>query len=326
MKTVSIFLLLLMPHLLSAQDVERMGNICLNPYVPEDIQMDTQPRHLLMDKLSQIATANGVAGSGIDNRFVITANIRELSKTVTETVPEKTVIRLSVSFYVGDGIDGTLFSSANKELIGIGSNEADAYRAAIRKITVRDRLLIDCVNEGKSRILSYYDQMAGKIIAAARSAVSSGDYDGAINMLFVIPMQCKAYQQAQSLIADYSQQQIENRNQTLLAEAQATWGSSPNRSGASKTQAILNGIQYPSAKVIAEVNRLCHEMSGRLQEIDNQEWQREMKEMQNKHSREMARIQNEKERSIAYINAAASVARVWAANRPKVVYRIYHWW
>jgi len=67
-------------------------------------------------------------------------------------------------------------------------------------------------------------------------------------------------------------------------------------------------------------------MLSRLQEIDNQEWQREMQEMQNRHKREIARIQSEKERSIAYINAAASVARVWAANRPKVIYRIYHWW
>jgi hypothetical protein len=290
------------------------------------MQVDAQSRELLSDKLSQIVTVNGIAGQGVDNRCVITANIQRLNMTVTETVPAKTALRLSVSIYIGDGIDGTLFSSVNKELTGIGNNEADAYKAAIRKIPVRDRLFIDCVNEGKSRILKYYDQMAVKIIAAAKSAAASGDYDGAINMLFVIPMQCKDYQEAQALVADYARQQIENTNQKLMVNAQAAWVASPDRNGASNAQAYLNDIQFPSAKILSEVNRLCSEMSSRLQEIDNQEWQREMQEMQNRHKREIARIQSEKERSIAYINAAASVARVWAANRPKVIYRIYHWW
>ena len=67
-------------------------------------------------------------------------------------------------------------------------------------------------------------------------------------------------------------------------------------------------------------------MSSRLSEIDNQKWNSEMQEMQNRHNTEMAQIESQKQRSIAYINAAASVARVYAANRPKVIYRIYHWW
>ena len=51
-----------------------------------------------------------------------------------------------------------------------------------------------------------------------------------------------------------------------------------------------------------------------------------MKELENSHKEEMSRIKSEEERSVAYINAAASVARTWAANRPKVVYRVYRWW
>lgn len=320
-----LFALIATP-VICAQDSERMGMISLTPYIPEDTEITSNARPYLLDKLSQIATIGGLAGQGVDNRFVITANVREIKKTITASIPQKTAMRISVSIYIGDGIDGTLFASANKEVTGIGDSADEAYISAIRKIPVHDSALVGCVNEGKKRIIEYYDKISSSIIRSATATAASGDYQGAINQLFTIPMQCIRYEEAQSRIADISSQQIENENQTLLANARAVWGASPDRNGAERAEEYLNGIQYPTPEISTGIKQLCSEMSSRLSEIDNQKWNSEMQEMQNRHNTEMAQIESKKQRSIAYINAAASVARVYAANRPKVIYRIYHWW
>jgi hypothetical protein len=39
----------------------------------------------------------------------------------------------------------------------------------------------------------------------------------------------------------------------------------------------------------------------------------------------MAKIESEKQQNIASVNAAASVARAYYNNRPRVVYHV-HWW
>ena len=337
MRIKTLIIILMATITVHAQDAERMGMISLVPYIPEDTEISGEARAYLIDKLSQIATVGGLSGQGVDNRFVITANIRELKKTVTATSPQKTAMRISVSLYIGDGIDGTLFASANKEVTGIGSNAEDAYISAIRKIPARDPAIVQCINEGKARIIEYYDNMSGSIINSAKTSAASGDYQGAINKLFSIPMQCRRYNEAQQLVAEIYSKQVENDNQTLLANARSAWGASPDREGAEKAWEFLSGIQFPSSTVSSEVKKLSAEMSARLSEKDNQEWKMEMQESQNRHKaemqeaqnrhdEEMAQIQSHKERSIALINAAASVARVRAANRPRVIYRIYHWW
>lgn len=309
-----------------AQVTERIGMITLVPYIPEDVEMDNVTRQYLLDKLSQIAIIGGGAGQGIDNRFVITANVRVISKTMTATIPQKTALRISFSLYIGDGIEGTLFATANKEVTGIGKEEDDAYITAIRKLPTNDRAFVSCVNEGKKRIIEYYDKISGSVISSAKTLAAMGDNQGAINKLFTIPMQCVGYEDAQDLIADISRQYVEQENLQLLNKARSAWGASPNSQGAETAYEHLSRIQYPSPDISSGIKQLCLEMSNRLAEIDNQEWKRQMKAMQNRHESELAQIESQKQRSIAYVNAAASVAKAYVANRPRIIYRIYQWW
>ena len=323
---IQLLLLAFFVTICHAQDNEQIGMICLVPYVPDEMEINVEARQYLLDKLSQIATAGGLSGQGVDNRFVITANICHLNKTTTSTIPQKTVMHLSVSIYIGDGISGTLFASANKEVKGVGNDETDAYISAIRNIPTRAADFQNCVYEGKKRIIEYYDKMANGIICSAKANAEAGEYQEATNLLLTIPVQCKDYQNAQALVAEISKRQIDNENQEMLANARAAWGASPDRNGASRAKEYLDNIHYPSPDVSKGIMHLCSSMSSRLSEIDNQVWMKEIKEVQNRHKKEMALIDSQNQRTIAYINAAASVARVYAANRPRVVYRIYNWW
>lgn len=318
-----------MPHSssLKAQGIDdKIGMISLNPYVDENENLDAAGTSALLSKLSQIATVAGTSGEGFDNRFVITAHITELEASTTATALPKTAVKVAIGIYVGDGIDGTLFSSYVKELKGIGDSKEQAYASAIKKLQVRDPQLLQSIELGKQRIVDYYDQVSPEILRTAEAAAGSGKYDEAVSMLFAIPMSCRDYQKAQQMIAKYGEISLENANQLLINNARAAWSASPDENGAAQAMQLLNQLNVPSAKALADAKALSNEIASRLKAVSDREWQLTVQQEQHAHSEQMARIQSEKEQNIAVVNAAASAARAYYKSRPPVVYHVHSWW
>ena len=200
MKKIYIIILAIMTNIVSYGQTngDRIGSISLNPFILEEENLDESSTIALRNKLQQIATVAGMTGEGFDNRFVITAHLQELEKSETATIPSKTAIKAAATIYIGDGIDGTLFSSYTTEIKGIGDTESQAYSSIIRKIQVRDPKLQEAVETGKQRIIQYYDQIAPNIISSAQAAAKGGNFDEAISMLFAIPMANSQFSTAQS--------------------------------------------------------------------------------------------------------------------------------
>lgn len=300
---------------LRAQTVnDGIGQICLNPYIPESECLGEQSYSMLMSKLQQIATINGMSGTGFDNRFIITAHLQITKNCQTQTIPQNNAVRLNIGIYVGDGLDGTLFSNYTYETQGIGNTEDNAVTSAIKKINVAQPKLQEAIALGKRRILDYYENMADGIIKAATAAASAGSYDEAVNMLFSIPMANGKYQAAQDLIAKYAEKSLDDKNMTVVRKACSAWSADPTEQGAAEANDILEDVKAPSAKVQKEMTSLKKDMASRLKAESDREYQLRAKEQQNAHDKQMAAIK-----------AAASVAKAYAANRPKVVYR-YLWW
>ena len=178
---------------------------------------------------------------------------------------------------------------------------------------------------GKERILQYYNQISGNILKTAEADAKAGHYEEAISALFSIPMACKDYDVAQALIARYGAVALETSNMKIIADARAAWSSMPNEEGASKAMGLLNQLQTPSDKVLAEAKKLSDEIAARLKTISDREWQLTVLQTQNEHKEQMAQIESEKQQNIASVKAAASVARAYYNSRPRVVYHV-HWW
>ncbi len=325
-RTIIIVLLLIgIPTIILAQQEEGLGKISLNPYIPESENIGTKALKSLTSKLGQIATVAGMSGKGFDNRFVITAHLQELDCETTATYPPKTALRASINIYVGDGIDGTLFSSYSKEYKGFGDSREDAYAAIVKKLKTNDPELLRSIEVGKERIVQYYNQVSGNIIKTAEADANAGHYEKAITTLFSIPMACKDYNAAQDLIARLGVVSLETSNMKLIEDARAAWNANPSEEGASKAINLLNQLQTPSAKTLASAKVLSNEIGTRLKSISDREWQLTVQQSQNEHEVEMAKIESEKQQNIATVNAAASVARAYYNNRPRVVYHV-HWW
>lgn len=306
--------LLSFAFVLKAQTGNAVGQICLNPYIPDSEGLGEQAYSMLMSKLQQIASIGGMSGAGFDNRFIITAHVQKTESRQTQTIPQRNAVRLNIGIYVGDGLDGTLFSSYIYEAKGVGNTEDHAMASAIKKIDAAQPELQRVITAGKQRIITYYDNSAGTIMNAAAASASAGNYDEAVNMLFSIPMCNSKYQAAQNRIAQYAAKSLDGKNMAVVSKARSAWSADPTEQGADEANQILDDIQTPSAKVQNEVASLQKEMASRLKANNDREYQLRTKEQQNAHDKQMAAIK-----------AAASVAKAYAANRPKVVYH-YLWW
>jgi hypothetical protein len=311
-----------------------VGKIALIPYISKSY--GSQVDALLTNKLQQIATIGGMSGAGFDDRFIITARLLANDKQQTATIPQKTALRLSVTLYIGDGHDGTLYSSWETELRGIGNSDTQAYLSALRKLSVNNSDLQAFVERGKQRIVTYYNSASKDIMASAKALAVAGKHNQAVIKLLAIPSTSNAYEQAQELIAQYGMRAVENYNQELLGKAQAAWGANPDENGASVARRYLAQISYPSATISNKMQQLSNQMATRLGKISDQQWRLLMQESKQWHERQMSRIEGYNEREKARIESdrdqkvatILGIAQVEAAraSRPIVKYTINHWW
>lgn len=311
----------------------QVGKISLIPFLKDSY--DQQVNTLLINKLQQIATQNGMAGAGFDDRFIITAHLHPISAEKTATIPSKSAVKLSVALYIGDGFDGTLFSSMETELKGVGKDDTQAYMNAVRRLSPTNVEVQAFVKKGCDRIVAYYDNISPSIISRAKALAKSSKHDEAIVALLAIPSSSKSFEQAQSLIAEYGKPALENRNLELINQARATWSASPTESGASQARQLLCGINYPSINVQRQARELTSEMSAHLKQEQKHQWELLMQESQNWHERQMeriegeielekARIESDRDQRVATILGAAQVEAAWA-SRPIVNYTV-NWW
>ena len=305
-------LLLVMVSISWGQELS-FGKITISPYIPEDTEFDSTSARLLKSKLLQIVTTNEAVG-GFDRRFVIVPSVNILSETETGTIPQKISMKVNITFYVGDGVAGSLFNFSNTEVTGVGDSHADALYSAIRKINVKDADLQALITEAKKRIVEYYNTTAPTLIKEAESFMASYEYEEALARLSVIPSLCSSYDKAQSLISTCGNKIIERDNNVLLTKAKAAWSSNPNEIGASEASSYLSQIIISSTYYKKEMDKLTNQMCQRLTQLENKRI-------------ELAKVQIlSKERLEAErINASARVTSAFISSLPNLVFNIFRW-
>ena len=209
------------------QDLE-FGKITINPYIPAESGVEGTAAKLLEIKLKRIVTTSDATG-GFDRRFVIVPELNILSENTTASIPQKTSLKASITFFIGDGVSGSLFGSIDMEVTGIGDNHESALYSAIRKIPANNKELQGLIVECKQRIVKYYNNAAPALIKEAEKCMAGMDYETALSKLAVIPALCKDYDKAQKLIIQCGKKILEKNNAELLVAAQATWNASPDR-------------------------------------------------------------------------------------------------
>jgi hypothetical protein len=318
MKKLLFFLLALSPVFgafaqNSQGKVDDFGRITLAAYVPEQIdEMPVSARSILSNKLSQIVTESGMGGSAMNERFIITANVSVMSKNITATTPAMHALSLDITLYIGDGIDGTKFSSTSVSVKGVGENETKAYISAIKGINANNNAIKTFIESGKAKILKYYNTKCDFIISDAQSLASQGRYDEAFYKLSGIPEISKdCYNKARSIIIPIYKKHRDKICQTSLMEAKTIWAASQNYEGAVAAGDILSQID-PTAACYGEVKKFVAEIAKGVKEKDNKEWQFIFKQQQ---------LDSD------VLKSAYNLGMAYANRQPQaVVYNVKGWW
>lgn len=313
MKRIVSFIYFLVASLMVLGQDMSFGKITITPYISPDSKLNAVTSKLLYDKLAQVATANGVSG-GFEQRFIVTANANILNESETATIPQKTSIKVSFSFFVGDGLAGTLFNSCIMELTGVGDSRDEAMLSAIRKINTKDERLSHLLNEAKPRILDYYNNVAPGLIKDAEGFMAKYDYEQALSKLSLIPSSCAYYDKAHQLILKCGNGIIERNNNELLTRAKVAWGSNPNEIGAQEAGSYLAKVVVSSSRYKNEVESLSRQMSRQLIQTENR-----------KIELEKIKILSSERLETERINASAKVASAFFGALPKLVYNIFGW-
>ncbi|HOK36520.1 MAG TPA: hypothetical protein PLR72_04620 [Paludibacteraceae bacterium] len=289
------------------------GRIVLTSVVSDQIEgLNPSAQSNLHNKLNQIATKNGMGGSSLNNRFIITANVVVLTKDVTATAPPMHAYTLEITLYIGDGIEGTLFSSTSVTLKGVGETETKAYMAALKNLKVDDPKYQSFIEQGKNKIIEYYNSKCDFILKEAEMLAGQNEFDAAISKLVDIPEVCKeCYDKALTAIQPIYQKKIDRDCKIKLQEAQGIWNAVQDRSSAEKAGAILSTIE-PDASCFAEVQALNKKIADKVKQIDDREWNYILKEQ----AQESERIEAYRAIGVAYGN-----------NQPQnVTYNYKGWW
>jgi hypothetical protein len=296
-----------------ADDISR---IVLNTYIPDQIEgLTPSAKKNLENKLSQIVTKAGMGGSAISPRFIITANVAVLTKDITPTAPPMHAYTLEITFYIGDGIEGTKFSSTSITLKGVGETETKAYLSALKNIKVNNPSYQTFINDGKNKIVEYYNSKCDFILKEAEMFANKDDFDSAISKLTSIPEVCKeCFDKAMEAVAPVYKKQIDKQCKIVFNEAKNAWNQSQDSNGANDASNYLAQID-PNSSCYSEAQIFSNSIAKRIKELDQREWNFKLKQQQDNVDMKKASIR-----------AARDIGVAYAKNRPKVVYNIRGWY
>ncbi len=290
-----------------------VARITLATFIPQQIdQMPEAARNSLSNKLNQIVTQNGLGGKASNERFIITANINVLSKELTPTAPPMQAFVLDVTFYIGDGIDGTKFSSVSTQVKGVGESETKSYISALKNLKTNDPNYQAFIENGKIKIVEYYNSKCDFLIKEAEILASQTKFEEAIFKLTSVPEVCKGcYDKCIAGIGPIYKQKIDRDCNLKLAKATYLWSANQTVEVANQAGEILSTVE-PNSACFEEVKLLSNKIATKVKELDTREWNYKLKDQ----DQVSERIKAYRDIGIAYGN-----------GQPKsVTYNVRGWW
>lgn len=226
-------------------------------------QVDAASIRILENQLRRAATATGLNADGTYTQFMITAKVDVLDKEVTSTAPAQVVQNLGVTLYIADQFHQKTFASEYIELKGVGKSEEKSFNFALRQLNGQNSKLRSFINQGKRKILDYYDSQTEYILKDADRAASMQNYEQAISLCASVPTCSKGADQAAEYGAQLYAHYRDLLNQKLILQAQALWAAGQDPAAASEAAYLLASVD-PESGCYAEAQALLKEIKTQM--------------------------------------------------------------
>lgn len=302
----SIFLLFaVVPFLSFAQNdlgsADDYARIALDVFIPE--QVETIPDHaksLIVNKLTQAVTEKGMGGGGVSPRFLVTANMELLTKDIAPSVPATETYTFEIYLYIVDFVDNNVVSSTSFTAKGAGRNSNKAYTNALRTINLKNSKVDKFLDDGKRKIIEYYNSRCDFVIARAKSLATQNQFPAAMNTLSSIPEVCKAcYMKALEEIGPIYQDMIDHDCQMMVNVANSTFAADPTSNGAMMAGAVLSQID-PDSKCYTDSQGLISKMAAKVLKDEQRDWSYMEKVFENEVMLESLRIKAFRDVGVAF--------------------------
>jgi len=288
--------------------LEGFGRIVLNSYLPEKIALPKEAKEMLMTKLSQIATNNGMGGSQVNPRFIITASVNVGTKDIIAGPPQLISQNINITFFVGDALTNTVFSNTSIALKGVGTNENKALIDAFNSINPKNKELLTLLDEGKSKIILYYNSQCDFILKKSKTLTDQQKYKEAIYELMLVPEVCKTcYDNCMEAVQPIYKKFIDRECTIKLNEAKTIWAANPNSNGATAVAPLLSAIN-PDAACYNEALAFSETVRKKIEVDDKRNWDFKMKQYSDGIKLEQQRI-----------NAVKQIAVEYLKNQPQTI-------
>lgn len=239
----------------------------------QDDQMPDAAREYLFNRLCTAVADDGISASSQYAQFFIAARALPLYKQAVPGAPVRTALTLSLNLYIGDYWGEKVFDRLSFELRGVGESDERAYINAFRALNKNNAQIADFLQEGKQRILNYYDTEYNNIIKEAQRASQLRNYERALFLLTAVPVCCKGYEAVADELVKTYQEHIDYNCDRLLMEARNAWAVNPDQKGAREVARILNQLE-PDASCYGEAMELYKEVKAKMKD----DWNFEMRQ------------------------------------------------
>ena len=270
----------------------------ISVYAADDSESFPQGAKAMMEnKLTQLLTRNGIAGLNYLGQFVLTVSTTPLDKDVIPGPPAKIAEKMEMNLYIVDAYAKTIFSSTSLTVRGLGETENKCYLNAISHMPLQTPQVAKFVEEGKQKIIAYYDHEGEALIKKARFLAKQKQFEEALYIVSLIPQQSKQYDAAITAGMEIYDRMIENECNMYLAAARQAWAAEQNAKGAAAAGEYLANI-LPDAGCYDEAMELYKEIKGKV--LDD--WKFEMKKYQDTVDLEKQHIDAMRQIGVAYGN------------------------
>lgn len=252
---------------------------------------------MMENKLTQLLTRNGIAGLDYMGQFLLTVTTTPLDKDIIAGPPSKIAEKMEMNLYIVDAYAKTIFSTTSFSVRGLGETENKCYLNAISRMPLQSPAIAQFIQEGKEKIIGYYDHEGEALIKKAQFLAKQKKYDEALFLVTLIPQQCKHYDAGLAAGLDIYQQYLDNECNINLAAARQAWAAQQNAEGAALAGEFLAKI-LPDAGCYGDAMALYKEIKGKV--LDD--WKFEMKKYQDGVDLEKQRIEASRAVGVAYGN------------------------
>lgn len=265
--------------------------------LPDQEPFPEGAKALVENKLTQLLTRNGIAAMDYAGQFVLTVTTTPIDKDIIAGPPAKISEKMEMNFYIVDAYAKKIFSATSATVRGLGETDTRCYMNALSHMPIESAKLTQFVEEGKQKIIEYYDHEAPKLIQQAQFLAKQRKYEEALSLVALVPQQSTQYDAAMNAGLAIYQQYLDYQCNINLAAARQAWAQEQNSLGAAAAGEYLAQI-LPDAGCYDEAMALYKEIKGKV--LDD--WKFEMKKYQDTVDIEKARIEAMRAVGVAYGN------------------------